>query len=131
MYFTGTISPVLISFEASLTRVGVSKLTRPIYLSSIYVPEHKFKKLAESFSPQTQAASAGAPAMVGNSFLVGNVVHSGSHGIVVAVLFIMKNALVCVNRSFAIPFLSAINEFSEQKRMCRIGETNDDEGKLL
>jgi hypothetical protein len=51
-----------------------------------------------SFSPQTHAASSGAPVICGNSFLVGNLVQSGSHGMVVAVLFIVKKSVICVKR---------------------------------
>lgn len=46
--------------------------------------------------------------MSGSSFLVGNLVELGSHGIVVAVLFMVKKSVICVNREFAVFFGSVI-----------------------
>jgi hypothetical protein len=46
--------------------------------------------------------------MSGSSFLVGNLVELGSHGMVVAVLFIVKKSVICVNREFAVFFGSVI-----------------------
>ena len=91
-YFTCTISPVLISFAAAATRVGVNKFNRPI----------------KSSLPQTQAASSGAPSIAGNSFRVGNLVEFGSHGIVVAVLFPVRKSLTCVRRRLAVFFWDAM-----------------------
>jgi hypothetical protein len=46
--------------------------------------------------------------MSGSSFLVGNLVELGSHGMVVAVLFMVKKSVICVNREFAVFFGSVI-----------------------
>lgn len=46
--------------------------------------------------------------MSGSSLRVGNFVEFGSHGIVVAVLFIVKKSVICVKRVLAVFFGSAI-----------------------
>ena len=46
--------------------------------------------------------------MSGSSCLVGNLVELGSHGIVVAVLFMVKKSVICVRRVLAVFFGSAI-----------------------
>lgn len=46
--------------------------------------------------------------MSGSSFLEGNLVELGSQGIVVAVLFMVKKSVICVNREFALVFGSVI-----------------------
>lgn len=61
-----------------------------------------------SFSPQHQAACSGAPGMDGSSFRVGNLVQSGSHGIVVAVFCKVRKSLICVKRTLEVFLTSAI-----------------------
>ena len=39
---------------------------------------------------------------------MGNLVELGSHGIVVAVLFMVKKSVICVSREFAVFFGSVI-----------------------
>lgn len=39
---------------------------------------------------------------------MGNLVEFGSHGMVVAVLFMVKKSVICVNRAFAVFFRSVI-----------------------
>ena len=82
------ISPVLISAAAALTLVGVNRFNRPI----------------SSSLPHTQAASSGAPGILGNSFLEGNTVESGFQGSWVGSCFAIMQcnfggiAFVVVNR---------------------------------
>ena len=43
---------------------------------------------------------------------MGNLVEFGSHGMVVAVLFMVKKSVICVNRAFAVFFGSVIVTWS-------------------
>jgi hypothetical protein len=74
--------------------------------SETFTASHVLRTL--SLSPQTQAASSGAPGIRGSSFLVGNIVLFGSQGIVVAVLFIVKKSLTWVKRWLAVLFGSVM-----------------------
>lgn len=107
--FTGTISPVLISLAAAATRDGVRRLSRPICPAISMKWDLVRDHFTLSLSPQTQAASAGAPGICGSSFRVGKIVLLGSQGIVVAVLFMVKKSLICVKRWLVVFFGSAMS----------------------
>jgi hypothetical protein len=83
-YFTGITSPVLISFAAAATRVGVSKFNLP----------------SPSSGPHTQAAPGGAPGMLGRLRRVGNSVRSGFHGMA-SFLLLETRASVIFERRLA------------------------------
>ena len=91
----------MISLEAAaLTLVGVRRFKRPTYGYFQY-EVHVFNRetLTMSFSPQTQAVGtpSGAYFAWGTSFRRGNFVDSGSNGMAVAVLFMVRKSLSCVN----------------------------------
>jgi hypothetical protein len=75
-YFTGTISPVLISLAAAATLEGVRRFKRPSYVMldvSIKVSRKRRVIPTQSSLPQTHAAPGGAPCISGSSLRVGNL----------------------------------------------------------
>ncbi len=65
----------------------------------------------KSVSPHTQAVGTpgGAEGACGTSFRWGNLVQSGSKGMVVAVLCIVRKSLTWPSRPWAVDLSSAIN----------------------
>ena len=79
--------------------------TRLLELTKSLVPQTQALfniSLTAQLSSRTTYASSGPSCLLGTSFLSGNLVQSGSHGIVVAVLFPVKKSVIFVRRLFAV-----------------------------
>ena len=78
-----------------------------------------------SSSPQTQAVGtpSGAYFAWGTSFRRGNFVESGSNGMAVAVLFMVRKSLICVNLLWAV-ILPVIVQWCESRRKAQGDDMN-------